>query len=697
MRLLLLLSLMIHIPGLKNADALVAEAWSIGLRPPPDVTLDQWMDKHFVLGSKEPEPGLWRTHRTPYLREPMQCLSPSSPVTDLAVMKGSQLGFTKMLLGWIAFIVDQAPAETIVCLPDMKATKTWSKRQLKPMLEDNQQATHSIRSARERDSGNTQFLMEFKGCALHMTWSSSAAGLKSTSAPNAIGDEIDSWVMDCEGEGDPVTMLGRRLKNFHNRKFPKISTPAEAPSRIDKLFREGDQRRYFLPCPHCQHYQVLQLANFSYAPETAKHRDDIESAWFTCVGCGEHIGEATKADWYDTESAQGVWIPTRDRPELTSEGFQAAQLEALLAEKAASFTESPSFHLPTFYAPLGWTGSSWLAIAGDWIEAKADPMKEKTFITQILGEPVEVKGEMPDYRAIESKAEDQIELEAPFDGALVARRIPAGGLVLTCAVDVQRDYIEGEIRAWGPRRESWSVAHFQIAGDTRDESLWLQLGEQFLDRTYPHALGGELPIHIMAIDCGFQPEGVYRFAKRYAKPIYSPQMVSIPAVRTVIPIRGGHNHYRLYEGHSNVDQARKHGNIRVVTFSSHLGKLAVYDRIRLERGASDELPPIGYIHFPRYDRHFFQSITAEKLIAKSNGTLDWVKEYPRNEVLDVCAYQEGLAEMLGLDTWSESRWADRRAAVTRTAASPTRAPAVDEPESRDFGAFTNLADDPFLR
>ncbi|MBF0296963.1 MAG: phage terminase large subunit family protein, partial [Magnetococcales bacterium] len=57
------------------------EAFSQGLRPDPLLLVSQWADRHRVLSSvSSSEPGAWRTGRTPYLKEVMDCLSPSSPV-----------------------------------------------------------------------------------------------------------------------------------------------------------------------------------------------------------------------------------------------------------------------------------------------------------------------------------------------------------------------------------------------------------------------------------------------------------------------------------------------------------------------------------------------------------------------------------------------------------------------------------------
>jgi phage terminase large subunit GpA-like protein len=44
---------------------------------------------------KGSEPGRWRTDRTPYLREIMDCLSPSNPMEKVVFMKGAQIGDTE--------------------------------------------------------------------------------------------------------------------------------------------------------------------------------------------------------------------------------------------------------------------------------------------------------------------------------------------------------------------------------------------------------------------------------------------------------------------------------------------------------------------------------------------------------------------------------------------------------------------------
>ena len=64
-----------------------------GMQPLPDLNVWEWADRF-----REPsqvassEPGRWRTDRTPYLRESLECQSPSSPVRKVVFKKSAQVG-----------------------------------------------------------------------------------------------------------------------------------------------------------------------------------------------------------------------------------------------------------------------------------------------------------------------------------------------------------------------------------------------------------------------------------------------------------------------------------------------------------------------------------------------------------------------------------------------------------------------------
>jgi phage terminase large subunit GpA-like protein len=88
-----------------GSDA-IEQAWREGLRPDTLLTVSEWADRYRVLSQRaSSEPGRWRTARTPYLKEIMDCLSPSSPVQRVVFMKGSQVGGSECGNNWIAYVI----------------------------------------------------------------------------------------------------------------------------------------------------------------------------------------------------------------------------------------------------------------------------------------------------------------------------------------------------------------------------------------------------------------------------------------------------------------------------------------------------------------------------------------------------------------------------------------------------------------
>ncbi|MCL4797535.1 MAG: phage terminase large subunit family protein [Bryobacteraceae bacterium] len=80
------------LPALTAAEV-YDQAFRAGLRPDPLLTVSEWADRYRRLSGKSAaEPGSWRTDRTPYLREIVDCLSPSSATERVVFMKGSQIG-----------------------------------------------------------------------------------------------------------------------------------------------------------------------------------------------------------------------------------------------------------------------------------------------------------------------------------------------------------------------------------------------------------------------------------------------------------------------------------------------------------------------------------------------------------------------------------------------------------------------------
>ena len=111
--------------------------------------------------------GRWRTERTPYLREIMDCLSPASPVQRVALMKGAQIGGTECGNCWIGYVIHQAPGPMMAVPPTVELAKRNSKQRIDPLIEESEVLRELVKERRSRDSGNTVLSKEFPGGADH--------------------------------------------------------------------------------------------------------------------------------------------------------------------------------------------------------------------------------------------------------------------------------------------------------------------------------------------------------------------------------------------------------------------------------------------------------------------------------------------------------------------------------------------------
>jgi phage terminase large subunit GpA-like protein len=121
---------------------------------------------------------------------------------------------------------------------------------------------------------STAILMKmFAGGFLRLAGANSPSSLASMSIRAYFGDEIDKYPASAGKEGDPVKLAIQRTETFWNWLVFLVSTPSiKENSRIEDEFEESDQRRFFVPCPHCGHKQHLVWSSFQYANKDTGNR-----------------------------------------------------------------------------------------------------------------------------------------------------------------------------------------------------------------------------------------------------------------------------------------------------------------------------------------------------------------------------------------------------------------------------------------
>ena len=558
-----------------------------GLRPEQPLTVSEWADKHRRLSSKaSAEPGPWRTNRTPYLREPMDCLSSTSSVQRVVMMFAAQTGKTEAGANWLGYVIDHAPGPMLLVQPTVEMAKRLSKQRLESLITETPVLAEKIAPSRSRDSGNTMFAKDFPGGMMLLTGSNSATGLRSTPCRYIFCDEIDAFPSDVDGEGDPVSLAEKRATTFARRKILLTSTPTVKDfSRIEAEYERSDQRRFYVPCPCCSVMQWLKW------PQLKWENNEPATAAYECEVCHERFAEIHKPAML----RNGEWRAT-----------------------APSNGKTAGFQLSGLYSPLGWL--SWADMVDDFLRAKTDAPMLKSFVNTRLAETWE-----EDF-ASKVSADGLLDRCEHYEAAMV----PEGGLALTVGVDVQDNRLAISVWAWGREEEGWLLDHQEIYGDPSRQELWKQLDEVVL-REWPHAVGPAMRPDVVAIDSGghFTAE-VYQYARERAR-------------QGVVAIKGQSQRGKPPIGKgSKVDvnhQGRtlKRGAV-VYMVGGDTVKTTLFGRLKHnEQGA-------GFLHFHMGTTgEYFEQLTAEKQVLRYNRggfpTREWVKKpSARNEALDCLVY-----------------------------------------------------------
>ncbi len=605
-------------PSLLAAARSVVGRARQALKPPPRRTLSEWADEHFYLSADAgaAEPGRWRT--LPFQRGWMDAMT-DPQIEQVTVIKSTRVGWTESLKALIGYHVDYDPCPIMVIQPSETDAKGFAKESIEPMLRDCPSVGEKF-GAKSRDS---MLLKRFRGGVLDIVGARAPGNFRRKSRRLILGDEVDGYPLSSGDEGDPIALAKKRSEYYWNRKLALGSTPKNTgTSRIQQEFLDGDQRRYYVPCPHCQAMQVLQFKHLRWPA------GNPDAAVFICLKCGCEIEHAHKRWMVD----HGEWRPGPH-----------AQFPNDPAPKP--WHGHASFHIWSAYS-LG-PNTTWGDIASEFVKANADGADQlKTFINTWLGETWQERGDAPDWLRLYERRE-----------TYQPGTCPAGVRFLTAAVDVQPNRVIWEVVGWGRGKESWSIAIGVDPGDTSDLSSepWKAV-DALLDRTFAHVTGAELRVRMLAIDSGDQTQVVYQYVRSKGP-------------GRVMAVKGIDSADVLVGKPSTVDVSvnGKHvGTTMLWKVGSSIGKTELYGWLRLtlptdEARAKGASTPPGYCHFPEHGEDFFKQITGQQLVTRKNPrgftTQVW-EAVPGHEwhFMDVRRYARAAAAVVGIDGWKESDW-----------------------------------------
>jgi phage terminase large subunit GpA-like protein len=395
-------------------------------------------------------------------------------IEEIVFMASAQVGKTEALLNALGYFIDQDPSPILFVMPTIEMGEGLAKERIDPMIRDTKCLTAKVSDARDNRRGPTSTIRNkaFPGGRLNIAGANKPASLSSRPCRVVMGDELDRYPISAGVEGDPFELAKKRTTTFWNRKHLATSTPTvRGLSKIEQMYDASDKRRYHMPCPHCEEFQVLEFENLTWegkgSEDPAAHKP--ETVVYACAKCGAALTDQDKPKMLE----RGQWIAERPGGKVAG------------------------FHIWEGYSP--WV--RWSTIVRDYLEKRKHPETMKTFVNTSLGRTWEVDSDSLEWEVIASRAEEY------------AAQAPAGVAVITAGLDVQADRVECEVVGWGRNEESWSLEYRRFFGDTSKQEIWDQVAIFLADTTYKHELGLELKIATAFVDTGYRTRDVYRFLK----------------------------------------------------------------------------------------------------------------------------------------------------------------------------------------
>lgn len=592
------------------------------IKPPPRRMPDEWADEKRVLPRGSPEPGPWRSKRTPYMIPIVRaCVNPY--YRRIIAIMASQMGKTDNLLNVLGHRIDEDPAPVLYVGP----TKSNVEKVIEPRIVKMIRGATGLSIKVEKGKRGSKTHKTINGVSLRLAWAGSATELASQDAALVLLDELDRMSGNVEDEGSPFELAEARISNYPDGKAIATSTctigtveeefdektrltrwavadPEDLHSAIWIHWQEGTRFEWAWPCRHCGEYFIPRSSLLVW-PENARAYDVLRKAVLECPHCNKSL-----TDHYKTEMNE-VGLYVGPGQSIYRDGTLNGEVEP---------NDTASFWVSGLCSP-------WVSFgrrAKGLVDAKrsGDPGKIQVAYNTQLGELYKLGGDSKDWQSLRG-------LIRSYDPE---RELPEGVRVITMGVDVQKDRLIYAIRGWGIKMESWGLGFGEIYGDTEFDAVWMDL-VTIMDKTF-----GGRSIRLVGIDSGYRPgdkhrtptNQVYAFCHRHRHlciPTKGWDEIDKPLKASKIDVTIGGKLYKagLQLWHINVNHFKGYLQARLDWPVGEPGQF------NLPQGTTDD---------------YLQQLCSEVRIVSDSGKVQYVRVRRENHGFDVETINVALAHIL---------------------------------------------------
>lgn len=457
-------------------------------------------------------PGKIDYNNSPYLREIVNNFDPRSPVREMAILKGAQVGITQLVLETImGYTIDVCPRSILFLSADKELAEANMETRIDSMLASTgleDKLKPSSGKKKNRSTGDTKGKKEFAGGILYAYGGNSPTKLRSISVPVLLFDEFDGVKNNVGGDGNPGKLAESRTFAFENvRKISYTSTPStEATSNILPLYLKGDQRKWFVPCPHCGEFQqILWNGKENFNDEVTNIKESVKSTAGIKYSVDSRGVLIPNSVYYECKN--GCKIKEEDKYIMNLKG----EWRATAKSKKRDFV---SYHLTSLISNF----SSWETIVNEFLEAKIDKDVMQVWVNNRLGEAWKEQPKVIDVTKLNKNVARYVAGIVPNKIALEHGNSKIAMLI--CAVDVNGStskssgWLAVEIKGFCENGASYSIAKAELHGSLESNGGCWNALHLINQQTYFSDDGLEYKITTCFIDSGARTNTVYEFTKR---------------------------------------------------------------------------------------------------------------------------------------------------------------------------------------
>ncbi|ECE0403419.1 terminase [Salmonella enterica subsp. enterica] len=315
------------------------------IRPPVPCAPSEWCEKNMVLVDGPQAGSLVKLLK---FQKGMIDAPFEEKKTKYVFMTSAQIGKTTILNGILFNQMATDPCNMIIGQSTATEMAQYLAGKIRPSIEACPALKEICTDKNDREAVNNNNQIQLKtNHFLYMVSLTSPSNLRGKTVKVGLLDEVDAAT--ASKEGDPIALAANRLTTFGEEgRLIISSTPTHKLGAINQHWLASDQRKFFVPCPHCSTHQVIEWENvkFEWRNIEGKNLPDPDTARYICPHCQEAWTEGDRI----RAVAAGEWRATR---ESESAGFWVSRLYSpfsTIRSCVVDFSQAwQSFDLQSFY------------------------------------------------------------------------------------------------------------------------------------------------------------------------------------------------------------------------------------------------------------------------------------------------------------------------------------------------------------